>query len=96
MKRKNEQSLGEAIREMLRTFGLEQKLSETKLLSSWEKVMGKIIAKHTTKLYVSKRKLFIQLNSAVVRQELSYSREKIITMLNEEVGKNVIDEVVLI
>lgn len=96
MKKKNEQTLGEAINEMMRTFGLQQKLDETKLLSSWEKVMGVTIAKHTTKIYISKKKLFVHLNSSVVRQELSYAKEKIITMMNETVGKEVIEEVVLL
>ena len=50
MKRNNQQTLGEAISEMLRVFGLQQKLDETKLITSWEKVMGKTIAKHTTRV----------------------------------------------
>ena len=71
MKRNNQQTIGEAINEMLRVFGLQQKLDETKLISSWEKVMGKTIAKHTTRLYISKKKLFIHLNSSAARQTLS-------------------------
>jgi hypothetical protein len=31
----------------------------------------------------------------VLREELSYGREKIIRLLNEELGKNLIDKVVL-
>ena len=96
MKRNNQQTLGEAISEMLRVFGLQQKLDETKLITSWEKVMGKIIAKHTTRLYISKKKLFIHLNSSAARETLSYEKEKIINLMNEEVGKKVIEEVVLL
>jgi predicted nucleic acid-binding Zn ribbon protein len=96
MKRNNQQTIGEAISEMLRVFGLQQKLDETKLIASWEKVMGKTIAKHTTRLYISKKKLFIHLNSSAARQTLSYDKDKIITLMNEEVGKQVIEEVVLL
>ncbi len=96
MKRSNQQTLGQAINEMLRVFGLQQKLDETKLISSWEKVMGKTIAKHTTRLYISKKKLFIHLNSSAARETLSFEKEKIINLMNEEAGKKVIEEVVLL
>lgn len=96
MKRNNQQSLGEAISEMLRVFGLQQKLDETKLIASWGKVMGVTIAKHTTRVYISKKKLFIHLNSSAARETLSYEKEKIINLMNEEVGKRVIEEVVLL
>lgn len=96
MKRSNQQTLGQAINEMLRVFGLQQKLDETKLIASWEKVMGKTIAKHTTRLYISKKKLFIHLNSSAARETLSFEKEKIINLMNEEVGKQVIEEVVLL
>ena len=96
MKRSNQQTLGKAINEMLRVFGLQQKLDETKLISSWEKVMGKTIAKHTTRLYISKKKLFIHLNSSAAREALSFEKEKIINLMNEEAGKKVIEEVVLL
>jgi predicted nucleic acid-binding Zn ribbon protein len=96
MKRSNQQTLGQAINEMLRVFGLQQKLDETKLIASWEKVMGKTIAKHTTRLYISKKKLFIHLNSSAARETLSYEREKIISLMNEEAGKALIEEVVLL
>ncbi len=96
MKRNNQQSLGEAINEMMRVFGLQQKLDETRLISSWEKVMGKTIAKHTTRIYISKKKLFVHLNSSAARETLSYEKDKIISMMNEVAGKNVIVEVVLL
>ncbi len=96
MKRNNQQSIAEAINEMMRVFGLQQKLDETKLVASWEKVMGKTIAKHTTRIYVSKKKLFVHLNSSAARETLSYEKEKIIAMMNESAGKTVITEVILL
>jgi hypothetical protein len=35
------------------------------------------------------------LSSSVLREELSYGKEKIIAMLNEAIGKNVIKKLVL-
>ena len=96
MKRNNQQTIGEAISEMLRVFGLQQKLDETKLIASWEKVMGKTRAKHNTGLYISKKIQFIHLKSSAARQTLSFEKDKIISLMNAEAGKQVIEEVVLL
>lgn len=95
MQKKNDQTVREAIDAMLRTFGLDGRMREVRLVSSWEKVMGKMIAKHTTEIFVRERKLFIKLDSAALRDELSYGKAKMVKMLNEEAGDDVIDEVVL-
>ncbi len=95
MKRKNnEQSLKEVIGELLKVYKLDGRMNEVRLISSWEKVVGKMIAKHTKDMYISRRKLYVKLDSSVLRDELSYSKTKILGMLNEEAGTEVIDEVV--
>lgn len=95
MKRKaNEQSLKEVIDEMLKAYKLDGRLSEVRLINSWEKVVGKMIARHTKDLYINRRKLYITLDSAALRDELSYARTKILNMLNEEAGTEVIEEVI--
>ena len=57
--------------------------------------MGGIIAKHTTGLYVKNKKLYVKLDSSVLRNELHMERTNITNMINKELGKKVIDEVVL-
>lgn len=94
IKKQNEQSLGEAIKEMIEAFRIGSKLSEARMLDSWEKIVGPMIAKHTVQLKVSKRKLYVKLDSAALRNELIYAREKIKKMLNKEAGEELIDEVV--
>ena len=95
MKRTNDQSLGDAIREFLQAYRLEDKLNETRLMASWEKVLGKLVANHTTELYIKNRILFVKLDSAALRNELSYAREKIVKALNAAVKADVIEELVL-
>lgn len=95
MQKSNEQSIREAIDLMLRTYGLDGRMKEIRLIDSWEKVMGKPVAKHTREIFIRERKLFVRLDSAALREELSYGREKILKMLNEEAGEQIIDEVVL-
>ncbi len=93
-KRSNEITLGQAIKDLLKTYQLEDKMAEVKLLNSWESVVGKMISKHTLDLRVKKRKLFVKMDSAALTNELSYSKTKMIDALNKEAGENVIDEIV--
>jgi predicted nucleic acid-binding Zn ribbon protein len=95
MKKSNEQTLKEVILELIEAYQLGQKLDEAKLLSSWPKVTGKIIARHTTTMHISKKVLFIYLDSPALKQELSYSKEKLIRLLNKKAGKEVIVDIVL-
>ena len=96
MSRGNEKILKDAIEEMLSEYRLKGKLLEVQVIGSWEKIMGKMIANRTTDIYISSRKLFVRLNSSVLREELSYGKEKIVSLLNTEAGEKVIDEIVLL
>ncbi|MBI4945448.1 MAG: DUF721 domain-containing protein [Bacteroidetes bacterium] len=90
----NEQSLKDAIGSFLKTSRLSGKLANQKIIDGWEKIMGKMIAKHTKQISIYDKKLYLHLDSAPLKQELFYSREKIIQMLNEEAGEEVIKEIV--
>jgi predicted nucleic acid-binding Zn ribbon protein len=95
MQKSNQQSIKEAIDALLRIYGLDGRMKEVRLVGSWEKVMGKMIARHTKEIFIRDRKLYVRLDSAALRGELSYGTEKMVKMLNEEAGGSVIDEVVL-
>ena len=91
----NSSTLKEAIDDLLNAYRLSDKLDEHRLLSSWEKVMGKMIAKHTKEIYMKDKVLTIKLDSAVLREELSYAKTKMIKLLNDSIGKEVVKDVVL-
>lgn len=90
----NEQPLKEVIDEFLASYRLEGKLNEVKLIASWEKVMGKTVAKHTTEIYLRKETLYVSLNSAALRAELSYSKDKIMALLNTEAKQTLVEGIV--
>jgi predicted nucleic acid-binding Zn ribbon protein len=95
MPRSNDRSLGDAIREFLHSYHLEDKLNETRVIQSWGKIVGQMVEKHTQGLYIRNRILFVKVDSSALRQELSFSRSKIVSALNDEVKSNVIDDIVL-
>ncbi|TVR40480.1 MAG: DUF721 domain-containing protein [Bacteroidia bacterium] len=89
----NERKLGDLIKEFIRNHRLEDKITETRIMSSWEKVMGSSIALYTDHISIRKRTLIVKLRSSVLRNELHYAKKKIIRMINEELGTEAIDEV---
>jgi predicted nucleic acid-binding Zn ribbon protein len=91
----NSEKLGDAIKEMLKLYRLDEKIDEHKLIRSWEKAVGPLISKHTTGIYISNKKLVVTIDSAHVRHELSYAKSKIIKDLNAMVGSQVADELIL-
>jgi len=95
MGRHNEHSLKEAIDQLLKAYKLDDKMAERRLIGSWDSVMGAMIAKHTKDLSIRNKQLFVTLDSSGLRNELSMAKTKIIKMLNDEVGREVITEVIL-
>ncbi len=96
MKKSNDQTLGEAIQELIQTYHLEDKLNRARLVRSWESVTGELISKHTEKLFVKGSKLYVKLDSDALKNELLYARTKLIKMLNDSVKSEIITEIVFL
>lgn len=96
IKKSNETTLGQAIQQFIDSYRMDDKLREVSIINAWEAVVGKMIASHTTKLYVRKRKLYVKMDSSVIVNELKYARKKIRTALNKEAGQNVIEDIVFL
>jgi predicted nucleic acid-binding Zn ribbon protein len=95
LSRHNEHSIKDAIESLLKTYKLDDRLAERRLIASWEDVMGKMIANHTKDLYIKHKQLFVTLDSSALRNELSMARTKIVKMMNEAAGVEVINDVIL-
>jgi predicted nucleic acid-binding Zn ribbon protein len=92
----NEITLREAIEAMLKEYGLEERIVQAHISSSWEKLMGKTINIRTQEVKLKNRKLYIKVNSSVLREELHYARNKILEIINAEFKNPVADEIVLL
>jgi predicted nucleic acid-binding Zn ribbon protein len=94
VKKSNEILLKDALEAFLQKHNLEGKLNETRVITAWEEVAGKLIARHTLQLNIRDRVLFVKVDSAALREELTYQRSKLITKLNKAAGVGVIDDIV--
>ena len=93
MRRSKGQPIEEVIKDLLKNYDITSKFNEAHVITSWDKLMGPSVTKYTVKIEVEKRILFVKLSNAALKQELSYAREKIKKMLNDEVGEEVLLDV---
>lgn len=96
MSKHNEKTLKEALHVMVEQYRLKGKLNQTRIRAHWEELMGPSIARYTREIKMGRKKLYIYLDSAPLRQELSMGKEKIRRMLNEKLGEEYIQEVVIL
>lgn len=89
-------TIKEAIEKMLDVYKLRRKFDETALIAAWPQLMGNAIANRTKQLYIRDKKLFVKVESSVIKHELLLMRSQIIGRMNEHVGQVVIEEVVIL
>jgi predicted nucleic acid-binding Zn ribbon protein len=93
MKRTNDQTLGEALDRLVDAYGLREKLDEQAIASLWDEIAGGMVAKHTVGLKLRRGKLYIKVDSAPLRQELTFLRESLRKTLNTRLGREVVETI---
>ena len=88
-------NMGEALKQFLSRSKLKNGIRAVQIEELWEQMMGKTIAKYTEKIHLINRTLFIQTYVGPLKNELVYQKDKIRDRVNEAMGENVVDEVVI-
>ncbi|MEI6879718.1 MAG: DUF721 domain-containing protein [Bacteroidota bacterium] len=88
-------SLKDVIGDFLDAKHIKGKLAEANIVAKWSELVGEMIAKNTSKIYIHNNNLFLYIDSAALRQELHYSKAKIISIVNTEVGFELIKDVMV-
>ncbi len=96
MNRNNDKTIKEAIDLLLDTYRLRRKFDETGLIAAWPELMGTAIANRTKQLYISDKKLFLRIESSVIKNELLLLKKQIVDKLNEKAGHEVITSIVFL
>lgn len=88
-------SIQDALKQFLNQSQLKGSMQSFQIEEIWESVMGKTIARYTESLKVINKTLFITTHVAPLKQELVYQKEKIKLRVNEALGENIIEEIVI-
>ena len=87
-------TIKQAIDEFLNQQNMTDQIYSVRLNDIWERLMGKTISMHTLEIRLRKGKVFIRLDSSVLREELTYAKQKIIQLLNRELQKNIVEDII--
>ena len=91
----NEGSIGDVLKEFIEKNKLQAGMDKINVEEAWKSLMGNGVNSYTKEVVLIGTTLYVSLTSAVLREELSYGKQKIIKMINEELRKEVIKEVIL-
>ncbi|WP_460218801.1 DciA family protein [Psychroserpens sp. MEBiC05023] len=95
-KRQNDHlPISDILKEFVDTNKLQSGLDKVDVREAWTSMMGNGVNNYTTDIKLDKQVLYVSLSSSVLREELSYGSQKIIEMLNESIGKEVVKKLVL-
>ena len=95
-KRFNEESsIGDVLKQFISQNKLEAGMEVVNVRDAWKNLMGNGVNNYTTEIQLKGSTLYVALSSAVLREELSYGKDKIIKMINEELRKDLVTNLVL-
>lgn len=96
MRKPNDITLKEGIGKLLNVYKLKGKFDETSVVALWPELMGRAISNRTTQIYVSQKKLFVRIESSVIKNELLMVKTGIIQKINERAGVEVITDIIFL
>lgn len=95
-KRHNDnQNIEDLLKSFVKENKLEKGLEKVNVETAWRDLMGNGVNSYTSNIKLHHNTLYVELSSSVLREELSYGKEKIIKMINDSLGKIIIHKLVL-
>lgn len=94
MRKREAQALSEILGESLKNLQIDGKIHETRVLDAWPEVVGPVISAHTGNKYVSRRILYVQMDTPIIRNELQMMRQSLVERLNKAAGADTIKDIV--
>ena len=96
-KRENEYlKIHDLMKGFIKENNLTKGMRQMNVKDAWEKLMGSGVVGYTQSVQLQNKTLIVKLKSSVLREELSYGKEKIIKMINEELGEDLITKLLLV
>jgi hypothetical protein len=85
-------TLKEALQQMQQSSPYKHKLEEATLVCAWKAAMPKVVLTRTERTFYKQGKLFVQISSAPLRQELLLNKNKVLELLRAHVpGCSLVD-----
>ncbi|MDB5009250.1 MAG: hypothetical protein JWR67_24 [Mucilaginibacter sp.] len=96
MRKSNDKSLKEAIEQMLQVYKIKRRFDETGIIAAWPQLVGKSVANRTKELFIHDKKMFLRIESSVIKNELMLIRTQIIDKINEDAKGILIEDIIFL
>jgi hypothetical protein len=91
----NESSIGDVLKEIIQNNKLQSGIDQISVKEAWVSLMGNGVNSYTKNVILKGETLYVELSSSVLREELSHGKSKIITMINEELKREIVKNIIL-
>jgi hypothetical protein len=91
----NQSTVGDVLKEIIQANKLQSGMDQIDVKDAWKNLMGNGVNHYTKNVVLKGTTLYVELSSAVLREELSHGKSKIVSMINEELRRDVVKDVVL-
>lgn len=95
-RKKDATPLADAFQDLLKAYRLEDTYQQKLLISSWPSLVGKTIADRTSNVYIKDKKLMVKITSGPVKKELQLNKSKVIALIETQIGKGIVDDVIFL
>ncbi|UEG52786.1 DUF721 domain-containing protein [Mucilaginibacter daejeonensis] len=96
MRKPNDKTMKEAIAQMLNVYKIKRRFDETAIITAWPGIVGKPVANRTSEIFVNNKRLFLRIESSVVKNELLMMRSQIIEKINTQAGDVLVEEIIFL
>ncbi len=87
--------IGAAIQQLLKEYHIKSKFDEANVVASWERLVGKPVAKRTRRIFVRDKVIFVELESPSMKQDLLMHKKHILEVFRKEFGQEAVADIVL-
>lgn len=96
-KRENESmKIEDLMKVMIKQNNLTKGMRQMDVREAWETLMGNGVMSYTESVQLQNKTLVVKLKSSVLREELSYGKDKIVAMINQEMGEELVSKLMLV
>lgn len=95
-KRFNEElPISDVLKQFMQANRLQPGMDKIDVKEAWANLMGNGVNNYTRDIMLKGTTLYVELTSSVLREELSHGKAKIVKMINEELKREVVKDIVL-
>jgi Dna[CI] antecedent, DciA len=91
----NDSPISVILKEIITINKLGSGMDAVDVKTAWKNLMGTGVNHYTKNVLLKNNTLYVELSSSVLREELSFGKEKIIKLINDELRREVVKNVVL-